>query len=91
MAMARPRSQVFARENQCSCQYCRILVYDWALPGCIGSNNQSVNRTEIHTGAPMCAFGTGAIVACPGTKIAYLGPAILLETLVPRQLGNWIE
>jgi len=50
-----------------------------------------VNRTAILIAALMCAAGIGAVVARPGTKAAALGPAISLETLIPRQFGEWRE
>lgn len=39
----------------------------------------------------MCAASVGAIVARPGTKAADLGPAIVLEAMVPKQFGDWRE
>ena len=39
----------------------------------------------------MCAASVGAIVARPTTKAADLGPAISLETMVPKQFGDWGE
>lgn len=39
----------------------------------------------------MCAAGIGAVVARPGTKAAALGPTLSLETLIPRQFGEWRE
>jgi len=39
----------------------------------------------------MFAASAGAIVARPDTKVADLGPAISLETMIPKQFGDWRE
>jgi len=49
------------------------------------------NRIAIVIAALMFAASAGAIVARPDTKVADLGPAISLETLVPKQFGDWRE
>lgn len=50
-----------------------------------------VNRIAILIAALMCAASIGAVVARPGTKAADLEPAISLETMVPKQFGDWRE
>jgi EpsI family protein len=49
------------------------------------------NRIAFLIATLMCAASVGAIVARPGTKAADLGPAISLETIVPKQFGDWRE
>lgn len=39
----------------------------------------------------MCTASVGAILVKPGTKAADRGPAIDLETMVPRRFGGWRE
>lgn len=39
----------------------------------------------------MCAAGVGALVARPATRSADAGPLISLETMVPKQFGDWRE
>lgn len=39
----------------------------------------------------MCAASVGAIVAKPGRKVADERPVVSLESLVPRQFGDWRE
>ena len=49
------------------------------------------NRIAIVIGALMIAASAGAIVARPDTKVADSEPPISLETMVPRQFGDWRE
>ena len=49
------------------------------------------NRIAFLLAALMCAASIGAVVARPGTKAADLGPAISLETMIPKQFGEWRE
>jgi len=49
------------------------------------------NRIAFVIGALMVATSAGAIIARPDTKVAHVGPAISLETMVPRQFGDWRE
>lgn len=51
----------------------------------------SSNRIAFVIAALMFAASAGAIVARPGTKVADLGLAISLETMVPKQFGDWRE
>jgi EpsI family protein len=37
----------------------------------------------------MCAASVGAIVARPSVKVANQGPTISLETMIPKQFGDW--
>lgn len=37
----------------------------------------------------MCTASVGAIVLRPGTQAAQVGPAVDLETMVPKQFGGW--
>lgn len=39
----------------------------------------------------MCAASVAAMVARPSRKIADTGPAISLETMIPKQFGDWRE
>lgn len=39
----------------------------------------------------MCVASIGAIVARPSVKVASMGPAISLETMIPKQFGQWQE
>ena len=39
----------------------------------------------------MCAAGIGALVARPAAKDADARPSISLETMIPKQFGNWRE
>lgn len=39
----------------------------------------------------MCAASVGALVARPATRAADAGPPISLETMIPRQFGDWRE
>ena len=41
--------------------------------------------------ALMCAASVGAMVLRPSTKIAEVGPAISLETMIPKAFGDWRE
>ncbi len=47
------------------------------------------NRIAIVLAALMCAASVGSLVARPSTKVAELGPKISLETMIPRQFGDW--
>jgi len=49
------------------------------------------NRTALVIAALMFAASAGAIVARPDTKVADVGPPISLETIVPKQFGDWRE
>ena len=49
------------------------------------------NRIALLIATLMCAASAGAIVTRPGTKAADLGPAISLETMIPKQFGDWQE
>jgi EpsI family protein len=49
------------------------------------------NRIALPIAALMCAASIGAVVARPGAKAAGPGPAISLETLIPKQFGEWRE
>ena len=49
------------------------------------------NRIAFVIAALMFAASAGAIVARPDTKVADLGPPISLETMVPKQFGDWRE
>ena len=46
-------------------------------------------RTALLIGALMFAAAAGAIVARPSTKISDERPAISLESMIPRQFGDW--
>ncbi len=48
-------------------------------------------RTALVLTALMCAASIGAVVARPSTKAAEVGPAIVLEQMVPVQFGDWRE
>lgn len=39
----------------------------------------------------MCAASVGALVARPATRAADAGPSISLETMIPKQFGDWRE
>jgi EpsI family protein len=39
----------------------------------------------------MCLASVGAVLARPGTKAADVGPAVVLEKIVPAQFGDWRE
>jgi EpsI family protein len=54
-------------------------------------NVMPTNRIAYFIAALMCAASIGAVIARPGTKVADLGPAISLETLIPKQFGEWRE
>lgn len=49
------------------------------------------NHLAFVIAALMCGASIGAIVARPGTKAANPGPAISLEAMIPRQVGDWRE
>jgi len=49
------------------------------------------NRLAFVIAALMCGAGIAAVVARPGMKAADLGPAISLEAMIPKQLGDWRE
>jgi EpsI family protein len=49
------------------------------------------NRIAFLIATLMFAASAGAFVARPGTKAADVGPAISLETMIPRQFGDWLE
>ena len=51
----------------------------------------SSNRIAFLIAALMCAAGIGAVVGRPGTQASGLRPAISLETIVPKQFGEWRE
>ena len=48
-------------------------------------------RTSIALALLMCAAGIGAIFARPGTRLADERPAASLESIVPKQFGEWRE
>jgi len=48
-------------------------------------------RTALVLAALMCAASIGAVVVRPSTKAADVGPAIVLEQMVPAQFGDWRE
>lgn len=49
------------------------------------------NRIAFVIAALMCAASVGAMVARPSTKLASVKPVISLETMIPRQFGDWHE
>ncbi len=49
------------------------------------------NRLAFLIAALMCAASVGAMVARPIAKLSDEGPAISLETMIPKQFGNWRE
>jgi EpsI family protein len=49
------------------------------------------NRLAFVIAALMCGASIGAVVARPGTKATELRPAISLEAMIPKQLGDWRE
>jgi EpsI family protein len=49
------------------------------------------SRIALFITALMFAASGGAIVARPATRAADVGPAISLETMIPRQFGEWRE
>jgi EpsI family protein len=49
------------------------------------------NRIAFLIAALMCAASVGAIVARPTARLADEGPAISLETMIPKQFGDWRE
>jgi EpsI family protein len=49
------------------------------------------HRTALLICGLMCAASIGAVIARPSTKAADLGPAISLETMIPKQFGDWRE
>ena len=50
-----------------------------------------LNRIAFLLAALMFAASVGAIIARPTAKIADQRPAVVLETLVPKQFGDWRE
>ena len=50
-----------------------------------------MNRSAILIAVLMFIASVGAILARPGTRAADLGAAISLETLIPKQFGEWRE
>jgi N-acetylglucosaminyldiphosphoundecaprenol N-acetyl-beta-D-mannosaminyltransferase len=51
----------------------------------------SVKRVAFVLAAVMCTTSIGAIVARPGTKAGQTGPAVQLESMVPKQFDGWRE
>lgn len=49
------------------------------------------NRVAIILAALMCVTSVGAIALRPSTLAATRGPAIELETMLPKKFGNWHE
>ena len=49
------------------------------------------NRIAFLIAALMCAASVGAMVARPTAKLADEGPAISLETMIPKQFADWRE
>lgn len=49
------------------------------------------NRIAYVVAAMMCAASVGAMILRPSTKVAEVGPAISLETMIPKQFGDWRE
>ena len=49
------------------------------------------NRIAFLLAALMLAASVGAIIARPTARISDQGPAIVLETMVPKQFGDWSE
>lgn len=49
------------------------------------------SRTAFLIAALMFAAAVGAIVARPGTKVSDERPAISLESMIPKQFGDWRE
>ena len=48
-------------------------------------------RTAFLLAALMCAASLGAVLARPDTKAADVGPAVVLEQMVPEYFGDWRE
>lgn len=61
-----------------------------AGPGMVESPLAS-SKTAWILAAIMCAVSVGSVVARPGTKAAEVGPAIVLDTMVPAEFGGWRE
>jgi EpsI family protein len=57
----------------------------------IEGHYMSFNRIALVLGLMMCAASVGAIVARPTVKAADQGPRISLESMVPKQFGDWRE
>jgi len=49
------------------------------------------SKTAFVIAAIMCAVSVGSVIARPGTKAAEVGPAIVLEAMVPVAFGDWRE
>lgn len=49
------------------------------------------NRLALLIAGLMFAASVGAMVARPTTKLSEQGPAISLETMIPKQFGDWRE
>lgn len=49
------------------------------------------NRTAVVIASFMLAASIGAVLARPSTKAADVAPAISLDTMIPRQFGDWVE
>jgi EpsI family protein len=51
----------------------------------------STYRTSLIVAILMCATSLVAVVARPSVKAAEAGPKVVLETMVPKQFGDWRE
>jgi EpsI family protein len=51
----------------------------------------SFDRTALLIASMMFAASVGAILARPSTKVSDERPAVSLETMIPRQFGDWHE
>lgn len=49
------------------------------------------NRIAVLIAALMFSASVGAILLRPDTRVADLGPGISLETMIPKQFGDWRE
>jgi len=61
---------------------------------CANSNqreNMISYRTALILAVLMCVTSVAAVLARPGTKAADKGPAIVLESIVPKKFGEWRE
>jgi EpsI family protein len=50
-----------------------------------------VNRIAFFLAGLMCAASVGAMMARPTARVAEEGPKVVLESMVPRQFGDWKE
>jgi EpsI family protein len=57
----------------------------------LGTSDMNILRVACLLAGLMCAASLGAMLARPSAKAADLGPPVVLDSIVPKQFGEWKE